>query len=85
MRQVTGIDWNQTIESTFDQRGTSVSFKEYFAKQYNQNLRRSELPLLKAERRKRDIFLPAELCQMTGLNDRSVGCLSTERTCTDAG
>uniref|UniRef100_A0A0G4FCF4 Piwi domain-containing protein n=1 Tax=Chromera velia CCMP2878 TaxID=1169474 RepID=A0A0G4FCF4_9ALVE len=70
--RVEGVDGSLTIDSTFKQRnGEEISFRDYFKKQYNQDLAKKDMPLLIAQhRKKRTVFLPAELCMMTGLTDK---------------
>ncbi|XP_069699949.1 piwi-like protein Ago3 isoform X2 [Periplaneta americana] len=79
MYRIDDIDWNQTPSSTFStQSGDTISFQQYYKKQYDIDIRDEMQPLL-LNRLKRKIrgegdveqmvCLVPELCHLTGLTD----------------
>uniref|UniRef100_A0A0G4HQX1 Piwi domain-containing protein n=1 Tax=Chromera velia CCMP2878 TaxID=1169474 RepID=A0A0G4HQX1_9ALVE len=67
--RIEGVEMELNIDSTFERREGPISYRDYFKQQYNMTLENAKMPMLKATRRKRDIFLPPEICYMTGLTD----------------
>jgi aubergine-like protein len=65
------IDFEQNPECTFQKGEETVSFKDYFQKQYQEAIKDPQQPLFVHKDRKtgRESYLIPELCVLTGLTD----------------
>lgn len=66
------VDFEKTVETTFDKNGTQTSFKDYYMSQYQEKVQDPNQPLLVNKDRKtgNEILLIPELCCLTGLTDQ---------------
>lgn len=61
--KISGLSRLDANKTTFvDQDGKTSSISQYFAAQYNRQLRFPELPLLHVKKGPKDIYLPIEVC-----------------------
>jgi aubergine-like protein len=69
--RVERVEFEQNPESTFQKGEETVTFKDYFHKQYQETISDLQQPLLVHKDRKtgRESYLIPELCQLTGLTD----------------
>ncbi|KAH8341627.1 hypothetical protein KR059_012367 [Drosophila kikkawai] len=75
--RINDVDFGQTPRSTFDCKGKSVSFVEYYLAKYNIRIRDQNQPLLISKNRDKAqktnasdvVVLIPELCRVTGLTD----------------
>uniref|UniRef100_A0A0G4HE51 Piwi domain-containing protein n=1 Tax=Chromera velia CCMP2878 TaxID=1169474 RepID=A0A0G4HE51_9ALVE len=71
---IEGIEMDMNpLTSTFERREGPITHQDYFLEQYNLELSPVRMPMLRCSRRKRDVFLPADFCFMTGLTDQLKG------------
>jgi len=79
--RVDDIDWETTPSSTFDMKGETLSFAQYFQQRYGLRVKDLHQPMLVSRPKKKDfhrgmtgpILLVPEFCQMTGLTDEMRG------------
>lgn len=72
------IDFNSSPSSTFDQKGTPITYVDYYKQKYNRPIRDAMQPMLISNPKARDVrdgrtqilFLVPELCRATGLTDK---------------
>ncbi|XP_076817486.1 piwi-like protein 1 isoform X1 [Clavelina lepadiformis] len=75
--RIDGIEWGLNPSKTFERRGTSISYAEYYKEQYNIQIKELGQPLLLSRPKKREIrrggleviHLIPELSTVTGLTD----------------
>lgn len=76
--RVDDVDFNSSSRDTFDQKGTQISYVDYYKQKYNKTIRDHGQPMLVSNPKARDVragrtqvlFLVPELCRATGLTDR---------------
>lgn len=76
--RVDDVDFEATPLSTFDQKGTQVTYADYYLNRYNIVIRDKKQPMLVSNPKARDkrdgrnqlIYLIPELCRATGLTDK---------------
>ena len=62
------LAWDKCLDDTFPAfDGKPISFRDYFQKNYNVSLKQKHPPLLAVKQADTFIYLPPELCYMTGL------------------
>ncbi|XP_045768793.1 piwi-like protein Siwi [Maniola jurtina] len=75
--RIDDISWKDSPLSTFQMRGETVTYMDYYKKKYNINITDTKQPLLISRSKPRDIragmpelvYLVPELCRQTGLSD----------------
>lgn len=70
--KILDIDWDSTVLSTFaDDKGNTQSYKDYYEKRWQKEIKHNEQPLLKATFNKnpKPCMLIPEFCVLTGLTD----------------
>lgn len=72
---VEDVDFSKTPLDTFSTKEGPISFKDYYQKKYNINVKDNRQPLFACKDRKSGgfIYLIPELCYMTGLTDEMRG------------
>lgn len=69
--RISKIDFDQTPRSTFFHNGTSISYAQYYERQYNIRVTDLNQPMLEHydKNRGQSIYLIPELCRPTGITD----------------
>lgn len=76
--RVDDVDFNSSPSSTFDQKGTPITYRDYYHQRYQLVIRDINQPMLVSNPKARDVragrtqvlFLIPELCRATGLTDK---------------
>ncbi|RZB39309.1 aubergine [Asbolus verrucosus] len=77
--KIDDVDFQSSPNNTFKMAdGSEITYKQYYQRKYNVNIRNQDQPLLVSRSKPRElragmpetIFLVPELCQLTGLTDR---------------
>jgi aubergine-like protein len=69
--RITGVDFTQTPLSSFEYNSDSMTYAQYYERQYNLKISNLRQPLLAhfCRRRNETIYLIPELCRPTGITD----------------
>mmetsp|Transcript_18130 Transcript_18130/g.32433 ORF Transcript_18130/g.32433 Transcript_18130/m.32433 type:complete len:775 (-) Transcript_18130:767-3091(-) len=68
--RVEDVDFNKSPRDTFtNEKGTTMSFKEYYQGRWGKAVTSDDQPLLLIKERERELYLLPEFCVLTGLTD----------------